>query len=73
MIVDESKCGHECKSDCDCTGESKCCRSACGGHICSEPGKCEIKKAINPCLPEPFFVTCLLKGGGYHPLRRFLL
>ena len=26
-----------------------------------------------PRLPEPFFVTCLPKGGGYHPLPRFSL
>ncbi|PSN57022.1 hypothetical protein C0J52_01720 [Blattella germanica] len=30
-------CENECTSDSQCTGTHKCCRTKCGGNVCSEP------------------------------------
>ena len=39
VIDDAGLCSENCTSDCDCEGESQCCRTACGGRVCTAPGK----------------------------------
>ncbi|XP_072037591.1 uncharacterized protein [Amphiura filiformis] len=42
VIDDDNLCSKNCSDDCDCEGDSKCCRTACGGRVCSPT-------APNPC------------------------
>ena len=42
VINDDNLCSKNCSNDCDCEGESKCCRTLCGGYVCSVTGNVSI-------------------------------